>query len=169
VLLITWLAGMAAVLATPTTSTFMDDSTRDGLLVAVWVFLAGGLYGGLLYWLFGAALYGGARALGSAGSYRCSRHVLAYAAVPVVLSLALWPARLALYGADLFHRGGSDGGAGGAVFTVLFYAFVAWALALLVIGLRVVQRWTWPRSAAAVGAGALLLTLVGVALRSLES
>jgi hypothetical protein len=168
VLLVTWLVGMAAVLATPTTSSFMDGTTTDGLLVAIWVFLAGGLYGGFLFWAFGAAFHGGLRALGSTGTYRRARHLFAYAAVPLVLSLALWPVKLALYGDDVFHRGGADGGAGGAVFTVLFFACVAWTLVLLVIAAQVVQRWTWARSAGAIAAAAGLLTLVGVALRAFE-
>ena len=52
---------------------------------------------------------------------------------------------------------------------MLFFACVAWTLVLLAIAARVVQRWTWARSAGAVVAAAGLLTLVGVALRALES
>src|SRR5262249_39970726 len=103
VLLVIWLAGMASVLSTATAGHLMDDHDYDGLLVAVWTFLAGGIYGGLAYWAFGAALYGGARALGASGSYRRARHLLAYAAVPVALSLVLLPLKLALFGSDIFH------------------------------------------------------------------
>ena len=53
-----------------------------------------------------------ARARLTAGSFRRSRHLLAYAAVPVALSLALLPVKLALYGDDVFHRGGADAGRG---------------------------------------------------------
>ncbi len=42
-------------------------------------------------------------------------------------------------------------------------AFAAWSLVLLVIGVRVVHGWSWPRSlAAVVGAAALLAAIVGV-------
>jgi hypothetical protein len=119
VLLVLWLAGIASVLSTATAGRLMDDHDYDALLVAIWAFLAGGLYGGFAYYAFGGFLHGGVKALGSQGSYRRSRQVFAFAAVPVALSLALWPAKLALYGADLFHRGGADAGAGGTVFGLL--------------------------------------------------
>jgi hypothetical protein len=151
VLLVILLAGMAAVLATPDVGRLLDDpNVDDSLVVAVTVFLGGGLYGGFLYWVLGAGLYGGLVALGSHGSYRRARHLLAFAAVPVALSLALLPVKLALYGDDLFHRGGSDSGAGGAVFALLSGAFLAWTIALLVIGVRVLHGWTWARAAAGV-------------------
>ena len=40
---------------------------RDGLVVAVWAFIGGGLYGALVFWLGGALVYGAARALGGPG------------------------------------------------------------------------------------------------------
>ena len=58
-LLVVWLAGIASVLSTATAGHLMDDHDYDGLLVAVWTFLAGGLYGGFAYWVFGGALHGG--------------------------------------------------------------------------------------------------------------
>jgi hypothetical protein len=161
VLLVVWLAGIASVVTTSTAGHLMDDHEYDGLLVAVWTFLAGGLYGGFAYWAFGAALYGGSRAAGSTGSYRRSRHLLAYAAVPVALSLALLPVKLALYGGDVFHRGGSDGGADAVAFGVISGAFLVWSLALLAIGIRTVHRWPWSRTSAAF-AGAILLPLLVV-------
>jgi hypothetical protein len=58
----------------------------------------------------------------------------------LALSLfAVWPVRLAVYGEDLFRTGGSDHGAGNTAFVVLELVFVAWALALLVLGLRAVR------------------------------
>jgi hypothetical protein len=75
--------------------------------------------------------------------------VLAFAWVPIVLSLALWPIKLALYGEDWFRDGGSDSGAVADAFRVLDFAFLAWAVALLVLGIRAVHGWTWPRAAAA--------------------
>jgi len=115
VLLIVWLAGMASVLSTTTAGRLMDDHDYDALLVAIWAFLAGGLYGGFAYWAFGGFLHGGVKALGSQGSYRRTRHVLAFAATPLALSLVLWPVKLALYGSDVFHRGGGDSGAGASI------------------------------------------------------
>ena len=56
VLLIIWLSGMAYVLSTPTAAHLMDDHDYDALLVAVWTFLAGGLFGGLGYFVLGAAV-----------------------------------------------------------------------------------------------------------------
>ncbi len=167
VLLVVWLAGIASVLSTPTAATLMDDHSYDALLVAVWSFLAGGLYGGVAYWAFGAFLHGGVRALGSQGSYRRSRHVLAFASVPLALSLVLWPVKLALYGSDVFHKGGADEGAGGTTFLVLALGFLGWTVALLVLGVRAVHGWTWVRAAAAVATAAVLPVLVWVALSSL--
>jgi hypothetical protein len=167
VLLVVWLAGIASVLTTSTAGHLMDTQDYDGLLVAVWTFLAGGLYGGFAYWAFGAALYGGTRALGSARSFRGSRHLLAYAAVPVALSLALLPVKLALYGDDVFHRGGADTGADAVALGVVSAAFLLWSLGLLAIGIRTVQRWSWSRTAGALGMGAVLPLLVVLALSSL--
>ena len=150
VLLVILLAGAVGVLSTSTAGRLMDDPDYDGLLVAVWTFIGGSIYGIAAYWLLGAFLYGACRWLGSRGSYRRSRHVLAFAAVPVACSIILWPVKIALFGSDLFHRGGSDAGARGELFAVLEYGFVAWSVALLAIGVRAVHGWTWPRSAAAV-------------------
>ena len=106
----------------------LDDNDYDGLLVAVWAFIAGGIYGTFGYFAVGALLYAGGKALGSQGTYRRARHVLAFACVPIALSLVLWPVKLAVFGEDVFRCGGSDSGVGGVVFAGLTYAFVAWAL-----------------------------------------
>jgi hypothetical protein len=151
VLLTVWLGGIAYALASPTASHLMDDSAYDGLLVAIWAFIAGGIVGGFAYFLLGALTHAGAKVLGSQGTYRRSRQVLAFACVPLVLSLVLVPVRLALYGEDVFRSGGSDAGSGAHVFTVLEYAFVVWALGLLLVGIRSVHGWTWARAASAVG------------------
>ena len=150
VLLIVWLAGIAFVLATHTTSHLMDQADApQGIALAVWAFLAGGLFGGVAYWFLGGVLHRVGVALGSQGSYRRARHVLAFAAVPVALSLVLWPFKLALYGDDVFRRGGADAGSGGHVFEVILVAFLVWSAALLLVGVRSVHGWTWPRAAAA--------------------
>jgi hypothetical protein len=147
VLLIVWLAGIAAILADATT--YLDDTTRDGVDLAIWAFAAGGISGAFAYFVVGWILYRVARALGSHGTYRRSRHVLAFAATPIAVSLVLWPFKLALCGDDWFRTGGGDSGAAAAVFGVLAAGFAAWALVLLVIGTRSVHGWSWARSSAA--------------------
>ena len=152
-----WLAGIAAVLATTVASRLLDDVEVDGLLVAVWAFLAGGLYGFTLYYVVGKVFHVALRRLGSRGSFRRARHVLAFAATPIALALVVyWPVRIVLYGGDLFRRGGSDGRGAGVVLAWMFYVFVVWALALLVIGVRTVHGWDWGRSLAGVAFASLI-------------
>jgi hypothetical protein len=149
VLALMWLSGIAAVLATPVARTLLDDPTRDGLVVAIWAFIGGGLYGAVALWLGGALLHGSSRLLGGRGSYRRARHLFAFAGAPVALSLlVVWPVALAAFGGDLFRSGGSDAGTGGAVVEGAALAFAAWAVALLAVGIRAVHGWTWPRSLA---------------------
>jgi hypothetical protein len=164
------LAGIAGVLAAPATGRLMDDFAVDATAVAVIVFLAGGLYGVAVYWLAGAALHLACERFGGRGSYRRGRHLVAYAAVPLVLSLlVIWPVRLALYGADTFESGGRDEGIGGHVFAALELAFVAWTLTLLVVGVRAVHGWAWGRtlgaSAVAAGLAGVLVALLTLLLR----
>ena len=104
VLAIVLLAGIAGVLSTATAGRLLDDSDYDALLVAVWAFFAGSIYGMFGYFAVGALLYGGGKALGSQGTYRRARHVLAFAAVPIALSLVLWPVKLAVFGEDVFPQ-----------------------------------------------------------------
>jgi Yip1 domain len=163
-----WLAGIAAVLATTVASRLLDDVEMDGSLVAVWAFFAGGVYGFALYLVVGKVFHVALRRLGSRGSFRRARHVLAFAATPIALALLVyWPVRIAVYGRDLFRTGGADGHGAGEVLAWVFYAFVLWALALLIVGVRTVHGWTWGRSlagvafAAAIAAGlALLVSLL---------
>jgi hypothetical protein len=151
VLLLVFLAGIAAALATPAARTLYDDPEYDGALVAVWAFIAGGLTALAGYFFVGGALYLGARGLGSLGSYRRSRHLLGFAVAPLALSLfLLWPLELALFGADRFARGGSDDGGAGRVFSALELGFGAWSAVLLLVGVRAVHGWTWWRSLGAV-------------------
>jgi hypothetical protein len=162
-----WLAGISGILATTVASTLLDDAVIDGALAAVWAFLAGGLYGFFLYYVVGKVSHVALRKLGSRGSFRRARHVLAFAATPIALALFVyWPIRIAVYGGDLLRAGGPDGRGAGAVAAWLFYAFVVWALVLFVIGVRTVHGWTWARSVAGVAftagiAGALAIA-VGV-------
>lgn len=163
-LLIVWMAGAAAVLATPTAGALLDKPEYDAALVAVWAFVAGGIYGVVGYLLFGFALFFGTRLLGSLGDFRRERQLLGFALTPLALSLlVLFPVRLALYGGDTFRDGGPDEGTGETVLLVSQLAFVAWSLTLLVVGVRVVHGWGWFRSLAALAAGvALLAAIVGV-------
>jgi len=163
-LLLVWMAGAAAVLATPTAGALLDEPDYDAVLVAIWAFVAGGLYGAVGYLFLGFALFFGARLLGSAGDFRRERQLVGFALTPLALSLlVLFPVRLALYGGDTFREGGPDEGAGETVLLALQFGFVAWSVALLVIGVRVVHGWTWLRTIAALAAGvALLVAILGV-------
>ena len=160
VLLIVWLAGIAGVLVTGAAASLMDNIDYTPIVVAIWAFIAGGIYGAFGYFFFGALLYAGVRAFGSQCSYRRTRHVLAFAAVPLALSLVLWPLKLALWGDDVFRRGGDDSGAGADALALLTLAFGLWALILLLIGVRAVHGWTWPRAGGAVVVAAVLPVLV---------
>src|ERR671929_763029 len=163
VLALVLLAGIASVLWTTTAGRVMDDPVYDGLVVAIWAFIGGAFYALFGYFAIGALLYGGLRAAGSLGSYRRARHLLAFACAPLALSLVLWPVRLAVYGEDVFRTGGSDHGAGNTVFVVLELGFVAWALALLLVGTRTLHAWTWPRTLEGVALAVLIAALVVVA------
>jgi hypothetical protein len=167
VLLVVLLAGIATVLATGTAAHLNDDGSYSPILIAIWAFFAGSVYGLFGYFLFGAVLHGGVKALGSQGSYRRSRHVLAFALVPVALSLIAWPVKLALYGGDWFHTGGRDTGAGGLAFDLVELAFFVWAGVLLVAGVRAVHGWTWARAAAACALALVAPVVLALALSSL--
>ena len=164
ILAIVLLAGAATVLATPTAGRLLDESSYDAVLLAVWTFIAGGIYGAVGYFLLGFAVFFGARLLGSLGSFRRERQIVAFALVPLALSLlVLLPLRLALYGGETFHDGGADEGRGETVLLGLQLVFVAWSLGLLLLGVRVVHGWDWLRTSAVVLAGAaLLMAIVGV-------
>jgi hypothetical protein len=166
VLALVWLAGMAGVLASPTRARLLDSGDLDALLAVVFIFLAGGLYGLATYFLGGGAVYFGTRAAGGTGTYRRSRHTLAFAAAPLVLLLLIvWPLRLALYGGDAFRTGGSDeGGAERWLFATVEAAFFAWAFALLVLGTRAVHGWGWIRSVGALFFALLALLAFTVAV-----
>src|SRR5262249_17876161 len=162
---IVWLGGIAGVLATTVASRLLDDVEIDGSLVAVWAFLAGGLYGFALYYVVGKVLHVSLRRLGGRGSFRRARHLLAFAATPLALALVVyWPIRIAIYGSDLFRTGGADGHGAGRVLAWVFYLFVAWALGLLLIGVRTVHGWSWARSAAGVVIAAAIAAALAVAV-----
>jgi hypothetical protein len=165
VLALVLLAGLAGVLLAPSTGRLLDEPLVDGSLavVAVVLFITGAMYGAATYWIGGAALFVGLKGAGSRGSYRRARHVLAFAAAPLVIGLLLvWPVRLAVYGSDTFRTGGSDSGAGVALFDGLLAALGIWATGLLVYGISVVERWKLLR--AAVSVALMLLTVLIVTL-----
>jgi hypothetical protein len=151
ILLVVILAGIAGVLTTGTAAHLMD-ATGNGLdpaTTAIWGFFFGMIYGAFGYFVVGALLHFAVRAFGSVGTYRRSRHLLAFAATPMALSLVLWPLKLSLYGGDWFRTGGGDTGVAGGVFDLLTDAFFLWAVALLLVGVRSVHGWTWGRAVAA--------------------
>lgn len=155
ILAIVILAGIAGALDSSTASHLMDanlydsGATYDAVSMAVWAFIAGSISGVFGYFALGALLHLGARLLGSQGTYRRNRQIVAFALVPVALSLVVWAVKLSLYRSDAFKTGGTDAGGGSHVFAALELGFVAWSAALLVIGVRSVHGWTWPRAAAA--------------------
>ena len=166
VLLLVLTGGIAGVLFTSVAGHLLDDPALDGLVVAVWAFLGGCLYGAAAFWFGGGALYAALHGFGSLGSYRRARHLLALAGTPLVLSLVTyWPVKLIAYGGDVFRSGGADAGTGGRVFAWVGYAFFAWSAALLVVGIRAVHGWTWRRAVAATATAALLPALLVVAAK----
>jgi len=164
ILLVIWLAGAAAVLSSPKAGVLLDKADWDAVLLAIWVFVMGGIYGAAGYLLIGFAVFFGARLLGSLGGFRRERQIVAFALVPLALSLlVLLPLRLALYGGDTFRAGGQDEGTGETVLLGLSLGFALWSLGLLVLGVRAVHGWDWLRAAGTVAAAAALLAaIVGV-------
>jgi Yip1 domain len=141
VLAIIILAGVAGVLTTSLAGRLLDDNRFDGWNIAVWAFLGGIVYGTLVYWLGGLLVHALASALRSGSSYRQARHLLAFAAAPIALSLLLvWPVRIAIYGEDLFRTGGSDTGTGEWIFDVLILASYVWTFGLVALGLLELRK-----------------------------
>ncbi len=170
ILLLTLFAGMAGVLLTSAWARLLDPGAADGvtldvLTFVVLTFVAGALEGAAAYFLAGGALYLGARGMGSLGGWRVARHVLAFACVPLALSVPLTlPVGLAAFGGDLFRSGGSDSGVGGDLYFAYQLLFVAWSFGLLLVGIRAVYGWTWARAAGAFGL--LVVFLAGLAAAS---
>ena len=145
------LAGIATVLVSPTFRRMLNDGNVSEILIPVLAFISGVLYAAATMWIGGGLLYYAARRLGSLGDYRRARHTVALASAPLALALfTFWPVRLAIYGRDLFRTGGDDYGRGDSVFGGIFLGFVAWALILLLIGVRTTHGWGWGRSIGAV-------------------
>ncbi len=163
VLLLVLLAGVAAVLQTSAAGSLLDNPEIDGALIFVWAVIGGLIYGTVSYWLGGLAIYLGARGASkkraAKPSYQRARHVVAFAAAPIVLSLVLWPIQLAIYGSEPFRSRGSESG-GEQVFAALGIVFAVWAAALLFYGIRTTYGWTWVRAVGTVLLGLLALLCV---------
>ena len=162
---IVFLVGVALTVASAAAASFADDPERRGIVIPVWLFIAGLFVGAVNYWVGGGVLFLALNLLGGEGSYRRARHLLAFAAVPIALSLVLLPVRLAIWGDDIFRSGGADEGLGGDVFNALEIAFAVWALLLLAIGIRTVESWSWRRALAATALFGALAALADVALQ----
>jgi hypothetical protein len=119
-----FVGGVAAALATASTGA-LDD--LDVLEAFVWLFATGFAYGFVGYWVLGWALSFVVERLGGGGSRRRTRHVLAFALAPLVLALPVW-----------------------LIFPPLVALPGLWMVSLLVLGLAVVQRWSYGRSVAAI-------------------
>lgn len=138
------LAGMAGVLLTPAWGGLLDNSSVDGLVVVVITFIGGIFYGAAGYFLLGLAVWLGARGAGVDEPFRLARQVVAFASLPIALSLCLTvPLILAWVGGDWFRAGGADVGAPRWIITGIALAFVAWAFGLVAIGLRTTLRLPW--------------------------
>ena len=111
ILLVVWMAGAAAVLATPTAGALLDKPDYDAALVAVWAFVAGGLYGAVGYFLLGFGLYFGTRLPRSLGSFAANGRSSASPSYRSHFRSSSCFRCVALYGGDAFRGGGADEGA----------------------------------------------------------
>jgi hypothetical protein len=161
VLALAIVGGMGMLLLTPDASTVLDSSDYDWVVFAIWLFIVGSVMGAFVIWAVGGLLYLAATWLGSLGSYRRARHVVAYALAPLALSLVVMlPLRLALFGRDTFLLDGSDSGRKGLAVALLGWGFAAWSVVLLLVGVRAVHAWTWTRAAATVALVALGIAIL---------
>ena len=158
---VVFLSGIGIFLATRTAGTLFDDAEFDWLLLFVEAVFAGLLVGIQNFWVVGWTVYLGGRAADSGASYRQARHVVGLACIPFALELlVVWPVRIAMFGSDAFRSGGSDEGAAQAVFRTIDGLTLAWAVCLLVIGVRALNGWSWPRTLASLTVAGALLTLI---------
>jgi hypothetical protein len=158
---VVFLAGIAIFLATGTAGRFLDQQGFSSVDVLFEALLGGMVVALQNFWILGGAVYLGERGSDGTGSYRRARHLVGLATTPFVASLVfVWPVRIGIYGTDLFRRGGSDAGLGGDVFRVLDACFLAWAVALLALGVRTVNGWPWRRSLAALALAAVFVVLL---------
>jgi len=158
-----FLSGISIFLSTRTAGRLFDDIEFDWLLVVVEAVVAGLLVAVQNFWIMGGAVYLGGRAADSAASYRQARHVTGLATAPFVLALLfVWPVRLAMFGADALRSGGSDHGATEDVFRGFDAAFALWAIVLLVVGVRTLNGWSWPRTFASLAVAGVVFVLIAL-------
>jgi hypothetical protein len=157
---VVYLAGISSFLSTGTAGRLFDDVEFDNLLLVVEVVFAGLLVAFQNFWILGGAVQLGGRAADSNASYRQARHVVGLATTPFVISLvAVWPVRLAMFGSDVFRSGGSDKGTAQVVFRAIDATFLAWAILLILIGVRALNGWSWRRTAASLSVAAVVFVL----------
>src|SRR5262249_56428187 len=89
---VAFFVGVALTLLSSQAGSFADDPARAGIVIPVWLFIAGLFVGVVNYWLAGGALYLALDLLGSRGSYRQARHLLALPAGPPAPAPLLPPA-----------------------------------------------------------------------------
>jgi hypothetical protein len=84
-------------------------------------------------------VWDGLRGAGSERSFAQSRHLVAFAAVPIAVAFAPLALVVAFgYGLDFFRDG-----TGSATVLAVGLPFVAWAAALVVAGLRITFQLAW--------------------------
>jgi hypothetical protein len=158
VLLLVGLAGIGGVVMSPTWGTVMNSYEVDWLVFAVVTFIAGAMYGGAAYLVVGGALHLAVKGMGGELRWRTARHVVAFSAAPLALSLLVTlPLQVAAFGEEAFESGGRDSGALASLVLALELCFAAWAAALLALGVKTVYRFGWAQSAGALGLLAILL------------
>jgi hypothetical protein len=143
VLALVILAGIAGVLSTSAAGQVLDDFELGDSTFAVlsWAFLGGIAYGAFVYFVLGLFIFAIVSGLGTGASFRQARHVVAFAAAPLAATLLLvWPARIGIYGKDLFRVGGSDTGTGDRIFDVLILASYLWTFGLVALGVLELKR-----------------------------
>ena len=115
----------------------LDD--LDVLEKIVWLFVTGLAYGFVGYWILGWGLAFVVPRLGGPDTARRTRHVLAFALVPLGFALPAW-----------------------LVLDLLLIPLGVWSLVLLLIGLSVAYRWTYPRAAVGVALAVVWLAALAV-------
>ena len=137
-------------------------NSRRPLTSRIWVFAAGGISGAFAYFVVGG-FSTAVRRLARTGRYRRSRHLLAFAAVPLALSLVFWPFKLALYGEDCSARAAGTGRRRRCS-SMCWSSVLLWCVAPLVIGVRSVHGWTWARALTATAIALVVPVAAALAL-----
>lgn len=163
ILAIVLLAGIAAAILTPTWGRLLDNGEIDGLIAVIITFIGGGVGGGVMYYVLGAALWIGLRGAGSLEPMRLARQIGGFAALPIAASLVVTlPIALVAFGGDFFRSGGSDGTWGRWVVIGIGLGFVAWSLGLIVLGLRAALDLPWRAVATTVAFASVAIGAVAV-------